>query len=292
MSAKFNVTIIQPPGYLHAQAMGEGWVYLADVLRRAGYDARASINEISPLEINVLVCGHLLNADMVASLPPNTIVFNSEKLEQSDAWYFTSGAYTGLIDRFTVWDYTARNLAFVPHHRKAQIPFYFTPALKKKHARVSAGPLMFYGCMTDYRRAILKGLEDAGVPIALLPFGCYGDARDKLIFQSMGVLNLHTDSERKVFEPVRCFHPLINGIPVITEEFHDEPMFDIYRRATFVVGHDPVAEIAALVAEPAAFEAHAALRTTLFAATDPVPDVRRAVEAYLGAQGSQSSAVA
>lgn len=287
MSASFNVTILQPPGYAHSQALGEVWVYLADTLKRCGYKARASINELSPHDHNILLCGHLLSADLARQLPRNTIVFNSEKLEQADGWYLSSGAYAEMLQTFPVWDYSSRNIARIPHDRKAQIPLYYTAALKKSLPRQNNGPLLFYGCMTDHRAAILNGLQQAGLPVSVVPFGVYGDARDRLMYQALAVLNLHTDHERKVFEPVRCFHPLINGVPVITEEFHDEPMFDVYRQSTFVTGSDVVGDIVRLLADRDAFHSAADLRCTMFAASDPLPDIRMAAEAYLAGWNAQ-----
>lgn len=280
MIAPFNVTIIQPPGYQHSQALGEVWIYLADALQRCGLPARATVNSIKPDENNIILCAHVLPPNSIGQLPPSTIIFNSEKLEQGDGWYLANGAYADLIRTFTVWDYSARNLAHVQHQRKAQIPFYFAPILRKAHPRNPDGPVLFYGCITDRRRALLEGLHTRGVPVSVGPFGVYGEARDKLMYQARAILNLHTDDERKVFEPVRCFHPLINGIPVITEQFHDEPMFDIYRRSTFVVGSDPVAEIAALLADPQRFRATAKTHLEAFAASDPLPAINDAVERY------------
>lgn len=279
MTKPFNVTIIQPPGYAHSQALGEVWLYLADALQRCALPVRATVNTIAPDAHNVLLCAHLLPKDI--QLPHDTIIFNSEKLEQDDGWYLANGGYSQLIRSFTVWDYSSRNLAFVPHQRKAQIPFYHAPVLKTQHPRDPNGPLLFYGCITERRKALLEGLIARGVQVAVVPFGVYGQARDQMMYQARAVLNLHTDGIRKVFEPVRCFHPLINGIPVITEDFHDEPMFDIYRTSTFVVQNDPVQEIAAIVADTQAFSAAAARQLDQFAQTDPLPDIARAAEAFL-----------
>lgn len=292
MRPSFNVTIIQPPGYPHAQAVGELWIYLADVLLRSGYSARATINTLTRHETNVVLCAHLLNEQQARNLPPGTIVFNSEKLEQTDGWYLANGAYGAMIRDHTVWDYSARNIACVPHANTAQIPLYFSPTLKKQHPRHTAGPLLFYGSMTERRKTILAGLRQAGVPVALLPFGCYGDDRDKAMYQAGAVLNLHTDDAHKVFEPVRCFHPLINGIPVITEDFHDEPLFDVYRRATFVTGPDPIADIARLLSDRPAFLSQAARQCETFATTDPLPTVRDAVARYLASRPQSAHAVA
>lgn len=280
MIAPFNVTIIQPPGYQHSQALGEVWIYLADALQRCGFPTRATVNNIRPDEHNIILCAHLLPPNYAAQLPRTTIIFNSEKLEQSDGWYLVGGGYGELINSFTIWDYSARNLHRISHERKFQIPFYFSPVLKKAHPRNVDGPVLFYGCITERRKALLEGLQARGIPVSVGPFGVYGEARDRLMYQARAVLNLHTDDVRKVFEPVRCFHPLINGIPVITEEFADEPMFDIYRRSTFVVGTDPIAEIASLMADAGQFRATAERHIAAFAQSDPLPSVNQAVEHY------------
>lgn len=279
--AAFNVTLIQPSGYAHSEALGEVWVYLADVLRRCGYTARCTRNRFVANEHNIVLCAHLLSPAQIPQLPPSTIIFNSEKLEHSDGWHFANGAYREILRRFPVWDYSSRNLALVPHDRKAQIPLYHSPALRRSHPRNPDGPLLFYGVITERRAAILQGIQNAGVQVGVLKFGCYGDVRDQVMLQCGAVLNLHTDNERKVFEPVRCFHPLINGVPVITEEFHDEPMFDVFRDSCFVTNNDPVVGIVRLLSDRPAFHAAAAERIHRFAAADPLPHVRAAVQAYL-----------
>lgn len=289
--ARFNVTLIQPPGYVHSAALSEVWIYLADVLQRCGHDARRTQNQITSGEHNVVLCAHLLGSERLSELPPTTIIFNSEKLEQSDGWYLASGAYGELLQRFPVWDYSARNLARIPHPRKAQIPLYNSLALQRRYLRNPDGPLLFYGSMTERRARILQGIQNAGVQVGVLKFGCYGDARDQVMFQCAAVLNLHTDDERRVFEPVRCFHPLINGIPVITEQFHDEPMFDVFRTSSFVIANDPVSDIAALFADRARFKIEAARRSAIFAASDPVPLVREAVSRYLASVAQPAPAL-
>lgn len=281
MVVNFNVTLIEPQGYAHAAALGEVWVYLADVLQRCGHSARRTRNEIRPDAHNIVLCAHLMSAAEIARLPATTIIFNSEKLEQSDGWYLRNGTYRELLTRFTVWDYSARNIVHIPHDRKAQIPLYTTPALRKRYPRNPDGPLLFYGSITDRRVNILQAIQAAGIQVGVLKFGCYGETRDQVMSQCSAVLNLHTDDERKVFEPVRCFHPLINNVPVITEDFHDEPMFDVFRECCFVTGNDTATSIAAMLLDRAAFREDAARRCARFAEADPLPLVRDAVAAYL-----------
>lgn len=282
MTAPFNITLIQPMGYQHSLALGEVWIYLVDTLQRCGYSARATVNDIRPDMHNIVLCAHLIPEVVIGRIPPTTIVFNSEKLEEADGWYLhNASCLPELIRTRTVWDYSARNLAHVPHARKSQIPLHYSAALKFRHPRAADGPLLFYGGMTPRREQLLEGLRDRGIDVLIAPVGTYGDERDKLIGEARAVLNLHTDERYNVFEPVRCFHSLINGVPVITEDFHDEPLFDIFRRSTFVVGADPVAEIAALMDDMDRFKAAAAQHIATFAESDPLPHIKRAIEQYL-----------
>jgi len=282
MKAPFNVTIIQMPGYQYSRALVEVWVYLTDTLQRCGFEARGTVNDIRPDVHNIVLCAHLIPATLIGQIPPSTIIFNSEKLEEKDGWYLNNAScLPELIRTRTVWDYSARNLDHVPHTRKSQIPLYFSSALKQAHPRDADGPLLFYGDRTSWRGELLDGLQARGVPVSIAPVGTYGDERDKLMYRARAVLNLHTNNRYKVFEPVRCFYPLINGIPVITEDFHDEPMFDIFRKSTFVLGADPVADIVALMSDLDRFKATAKQHIATFAESDPLPHIKQAAEQYL-----------
>ena len=282
--SRFNVTLIQPPGYAHSLALGEVWIYLADALRRCGHEANTSKNLIVDGEHNIILCGHLLPKETAIDLPRTSIIFNSEKLEDTDGWHFDNRIYSDLLGRHFVWDYSSRNISLITHARTAQIPLYYSPALRRNFPRCTNGSVLFYGVKTERRLALLKALDAAGVPLAIVPLGCYGSERDRHVLGAKAVLNLHTNDALTIFEPVRCFLPLSNGIPVITEDFLDEPMFDLFRKSTFVV-RDIVGDTMRLLADPDQFDAQSRHHARTFADSDPLPLIEEAVGAYFNTLG-------
>ncbi len=47
------------------------------------------------------------------------------------------------------------------------------------------------------------------------------DYVDAMLLRAWAVLNLHKADDTIAFAPIRCFYPLINGIPVISEDTTD-----------------------------------------------------------------------
>jgi len=212
-----NVVWIRPPGYVHAYALAELVEYLV-----AELGAALAINAIDPDAQNIVVGAHLLGD---AVLPASTVIFNSEPLG-GHAW----PGYPALLARHRVWDYAIANRVHVPHDRFDVLPFAYCEALRRTQLVHRPGDaLLFYGVITPYRRAILDGLRARGVAIDTVT-GEYGTGRDVRMMRARAVLNLHKTEDRSVFEPVRCFYPLINGVPVISEPTTD-PSAEPFREA-------------------------------------------------------------
>ena len=125
MSKPFNVTLIQPQGYIFSAALKEAAEYLCAMLQQCGFDAQLSTNELRPGAYNVILCAHLLGASDLPRIPRDSIVFNSEPLGKGDHWHFASDTYSRILARFHVWDYAERNLARIDHARKDTIPFWY-----------------------------------------------------------------------------------------------------------------------------------------------------------------------
>lgn len=280
MSRPFNVTLIQPPGYIHSAALFEAAEYLHDMLNQAGQPAQLSTNRALPDHRNVVLGAHLLHAEHIAALPADTIIFNSEQLGNQEGWYFQRGHYRGLLERFTVWDYSENNLRHIPHTRKSVIPFLYSPALVRNAPGGEAPGLFFYGSATPRRVAIIRQLQEAGVKVcAVADF--YGPARDAAMLKAWAVLNLHNADTVENFEAIRCFHPLINGIPVITENETSDPSAALYRDYLFSFRtHELVAGIVALQ-QSQDFSQRAREKIAAFQATSALPAVREALHAYL-----------
>lgn len=64
----------------------------------------------------------------------------------------------------------------------------------------------------------MEELRSRGLVVQSL-FNIYAEERDYFIERTKAVLNLHYYSDSTVLEQVRLFWPLINGVPVISEEY-------------------------------------------------------------------------
>ncbi|MEO7729549.1 MAG: hypothetical protein ABIY55_01145 [Kofleriaceae bacterium] len=273
MTRAFNVVRIQPPGYVHALALEEAAEYLHHNLLAHGQRSQLTVNHVVHDARNVILCAHLLGHGDVAQLPADSIIFNSEQLGDRDGWHFASGVYQQLLDRFHVWDYAHANLARIPHDRKAVIPFAACDALVRTAiARGGGDALVFYGVLTDRRRRILDELRDHGIAV-VAAFGRYGAARDREMFAARAVLNLHKSDDASVFEPIRCFYPLINQVPVISEASTD-PTADAFRDAMWLLPRERFAVgLARVLADPGELQA----RTRRFASTSAHDAFARAI---------------
>jgi hypothetical protein len=278
----FNVTLIGGPDYPHSLALAEAGEYLAYLIARCGFKAEVSTSAVSADRHNVILCGHMLSPDAIASLPDDTILFNSEPLADTEGWQFAGGVYRQALDRLHVWDYSQENLERVGHRRKGLIPLLYCRGLVRRQIVREAGDtLLFYGSMTPRREKLLQGLTDRGVKTRYL-YGVYGEERDKILFRSWAVLNLHKLDHVDVFEPVRCFYPLINRIPVISEEFRVEPWLAAYKDSVFTFPRDTFCEkVRELYRDPCGFQAQFKRQAARFRLTDPLPAVREAVSGYL-----------
>jgi len=280
----FNVTLIGPPDYTHCLALAEVGEYLAYLIGHCGSKAELSTNAVSGDFHNIILCSHMLSPDAIASLPEDTILFNSEPLADTAGWQFAGGVYRKALDRFYVWDYSQANLERLGHRRKGFIPLLYCRGLVRRQlSRGSGDTLVFYGSMTPRRWSVLQALSEMGIKTSYL-FGKYGEERDRIIFRSWAVLNLHKFDHIDVFEPVRCFYPLINKIPVISEEFQAEPWLKAFKDSMFTFGKEAFCEkVRELYTDAAAFQAQCERHVARFRMTDPLPVVREAISAYLRA---------
>jgi hypothetical protein len=278
----FNITLIMSPDYPHSLALAEVGEYLANLIGRCGLKAELSTNAVSREFHNVILCSHLLGPDGVASLPEDTILFNSEPLADAEGWQFASGLYRKALDRFYVWDYSQANLESLGHRRKDLIPLLYCRGLvRRQFGREPGDTLVFYGSLTPRRQRLLQALQETGVKTTAL-FGMYGQQRDRIIFRSWAVLNLHKFDDIDLFEPVRCFYPLINEIPVISEDFQAEPWLDAFKESMFTFGKDGFCEqVRELYRDAAGFQAHCKHHAARFQMTDPLPAMRAAISTYL-----------
>ena len=127
----------------------------------------------------------------------------------------------------------------------------------------------FYGSLTESRRNILNEIKKHVRVITLTPEQSeYGFFRDKLIMQSKAIINLHKNEDVQYFETVRCFYPLINGIPVVSQDV-DNYSDDRYKNAVIFLKRDQfVEEFLTLVGDPQKFKKEVDKRLDYFKSLD------------------------
>jgi len=278
----FNVTLMEIEGYPHSRALEDAAKYIHWCLVNAGYSSVLATNQIDMSAYNVIFCAHLMNVRDADNLPKDTIIFNSEQLQNKDAWYMGDGAYRAYLDRFYVWDYSIKNLSLVGHPRVDFIPFLYCHDMRRRDmTRTPGKDLCFYGVLSERRKIIFDAMKRLGVPVEVM-FGKYGEDRDREILQSWAVLNLRQFDDVKLFEPIRCFYPLSHGVPIISEAASQDPTFDYYKDWIFAFETAELAEkTAALYADPDTFARAAREKVGQFKATSGPRAIKEAVETFL-----------
>ncbi len=105
--------------------------------------------------------------------------------------------------------------------------------------------------------------------------------RDAKMLRSWAVLNLHKTDTVSTFEPIRCFYPLINDVPVISEDV-DDASADGFRDSVFFFERvSLVSGIKALYENQALFHERSAKMLPAFEAKSGLAEVTAAVSQFL-----------
>ena len=284
-----NVCLMQPPGYIHALALLEAAEYVVAKSREVGYAAGLSKNRILPTGLNIVFGAHI-NPKSQLNLGQNVVIFNSEQLPEQSAWI--NADYKQVLNQYYIWDYSSFNFIKIKHDRKQVVCFHHAAALNRiVSAAVPEYDLVFYGSLNDRRKKILKKLREHHGLRVLDFFGLYGPERDDLLANTRALLNLHF-YDSQIFQQIRAFYPLINGIPVISENFPTESAPAIYADAVFTPGAEPFeAFVAELLVDREGFAARAQKNTEVFRTSLDLEGFRRAladtIRAVLGEQTAQ-----
>ncbi|MBT8156001.1 hypothetical protein KMP13_19490 [Epibacterium ulvae] len=100
--------------------------------------------------------------------------------------------------------------------------------------------VLFYGCVNDRRRLALIDLETRGLKVKPL-INVFGEARDAWVARSKLVVNIH-QFDTQIFEVVRVFYLMTNGIPVATEVNSTTKIDDFYREGLFYRPYEDLAD--------------------------------------------------
>ncbi len=90
--------------------------------------------------------------------------------------------------------------------------------------------------MNERRKKIIENLAGRGIKI-LTVFGLYGPERDALLGKARAVLNLHF-YDAQIFQQIRAFYALSNGMPVISENFPQDSAPPLYGDVIFTPGRE------------------------------------------------------
>ncbi len=248
--ARFAVTIVSPPGYVHSAAFQEVGESLLHGLTALGHDAVLGHEAIPGRR--AIVLGSNLLPRWGRQVPADAILYNLEQIEPGSPWL--TPALLELFRRHEVWDYSERNAARygelgLPAPRV--VPIGWVPEL----TRIPAAPaedidVLFYGSLNPRRIAAIEALIAAGLKVEVA-YEVFGAARDALIARSKVVLNLHY-YEAKVFEVVRVSYLLANRRCVVSERGADPAEERAFEAAVAFAPYDGlVAECRRLARDPA-----------------------------------------
>tara|TARA_Y100000746_G_C15434399_1_gene420024 strand:- start:649 stop:1500 length:852 start_codon:yes stop_codon:yes gene_type:complete len=215
-----NICIIKPNNYIHSLAYLEIAELLHYSVLELNKNSKISYNfiDINPKVKNIIFGAHLLNDDMINSIPSNTIIFNTEQIESiNEIWKrrILLLASKGIV----FWDYSNHNLDLLLTKLNVKGRL-FEIGFQKNLQRIKMNDnkevdVLFYGSLNNRREKIINNLLKKNVKVKCL-FGVYGKDRDDWIGKSKIVLNLHY-YESKIFEIVRIFYLLTNAIPIVSE---------------------------------------------------------------------------
>jgi hypothetical protein len=216
----YAVTVVRPPGYLHARAVDEIAETLSVGLHAIGHDALVTSSGTIEGRQHIVLGANLLTAYPLP-IASDAILYNLEQIAPGSPWFDI--AMVHLLRQFRVWDYsdlnaTAAMLLGIKVERV--VPIGYVPQLTRIAARTADVDVLFIGSMNPRRTKVLNALKAAGLTVVAL-FGVYGRERDAYIAGARLVINIHF-YEAKVLEMVRLSYLLANACAVLSESSADE----------------------------------------------------------------------
>lgn len=110
------------------------------------------------------------------------------------------------------------------------IPCPYNPAEKIPRTTPPQYDVAFIGMEVDRRKSIMDDIRKAG--IAVNSIRLWRAARDVELGKCRMLVNVHSSSSMRVFETIRCYRCIFDGMPVISEESIDaQPLSHAAARA-------------------------------------------------------------
>ncbi|ACL64765.1 conserved hypothetical protein [Anaeromyxobacter dehalogenans 2CP-1] len=217
--ARYAISVVSPPGYVHSAAFREVAETLHAALGALGHDAVLGTDP-APRGRRAIVLGANLLPHVRQPLAKDAILYNLEQVDSGSPWL--TAPVRALLAAHEVWDYSPRNAARyamlgLPAPRV--VPIGFVPGLCRIPPAPEDVDVLFYGSMNPRRARVIEALRARGLSVETA-FGLYGAARDARIARARVVLNVHF-YEAKVFEIVRVSYLLANRRCVVSERGAD-----------------------------------------------------------------------
>jgi hypothetical protein len=195
-------------------------------------------SELSPKTRNPILLGILPDTMIQVYKGTKCILYNTEQLTRESMRSMIQWTVEEL-QPLEVWDYSKTNVAILhrlgihARHVPVQSPKWYLDDLREFRKQGIYYDVGFAGTLTTRRVNILMALEDAGLMVNVIR--SFGEERDRELATCSVILNIHADTDYKVFESARCEPWLSIGVPVISETSLDnDPRCIVSDYASFV----------------------------------------------------------
>jgi hypothetical protein len=219
----YNIVIIQPDNYIHAQAFMEMARLLDRSLNSLNHTSRIQFNTIEFQATNIIFGYHLLDSHEQIPSSVRYIHYQLEQLSDREGWYSEHGRHI-LQAADAVWDYSPDNVTFLQERGFDNVhllPIGFHAGLESiVHQPQKDIDVLFYGSINQRRKKILEQINRHARLKTL--YGVYGQERDDLIGRSRILLNIHF-YEAGIMEQVRLSYLLNNRCFILSEQSEHNP---------------------------------------------------------------------
>lgn len=237
-----QIVNVRPDGFAFAESWREAIEALHYGFAELGVDVPVRENHFGPEATPIVFGAHHLGEGGERKLPADAILYNFEQLR--DGYPRFQARYLALLRRFSVWDYSVRNIEYLQRSRTSpgaqHVPIGYVPQLSRIESSARDIDVLFFGVMTDRRRRVFEELSARGLEVRFL-VGVFGRERDRWIARSKVVLNIHASSGG-VFEYLRVLYLLANRKAVVTEPGEAGELDPQLMRGMEVVTYDRLVE--------------------------------------------------
>ncbi len=219
--ADFAVRRVRPPGYAHADALGEVAEAVEHGLVALGHDAIATAGPADSTRTEIVIGWHLLEPGD-ATVAPDAIFYNLEQMTPDTRWL--TPERLRYLGAHRVWDYSGQNVERLAALSIAatHVPIGYVPNWTRIERAAEDIDVLFYGSTSHRRWDAIEAIEATGARVEVVT-GVYGRERDALIARAKIVLNVHY-YEAQTFEIVRVAYLLANRRFVVSERGRDLPL--------------------------------------------------------------------